>query len=404
MRTMGSNRIPFNKPCLTGNEMSYVAEAIQVGHTAGDGGVTKRCRALPEQELGVLNALLTTSCTHALEMAALLLDIQPGDEVIVPSFTFVSTVNAFVLRGARPVFADIRPDTLNMDEALIERHISRRTRAINPVHYAGVGCEMGAITEIGARHGLAVVEDNAHGLLGKYRGRNLGTFGSLATLSFHGTKNLICGEGGALLVNDPRYVERAEIIREKGTNRSRFFRGQVDKYTWVDVGSSYVLSDILAAFLLAQLESRTEVQAKRRRVWEYYYSHLRSWAEEHCVRLPVVPLWCDQSYHMFYMLLPSAGRRDALIAHLKRRDILSVFHYIPLHTSEMGRRFGGQPGDCPVTESVSDRLLRLPFYNDLTEDDQMKVIEAILETAGWQTAERGEPLGQVAEACLGPAS
>jgi dTDP-4-amino-4,6-dideoxygalactose transaminase len=401
---MGNNKIPFNKPCLTGNEMSYVAEAVQIGHTAGDGGFTKRCRALLEQELGVTQALLTTSCTHALEMAALLLDIQPGDEVIVPSFTFVSTVNAFVLRGARPVFIDIRPDTLNMDETLIERHISRRARAIVPVHYAGVGCEMDAILEIGARHGLAVVEDNAHGLLGKYRERQLGTFGSLATLSFHETKNFICGEGGALLVNEPRYVERAEIIREKGTNRSRFFRGQVDKYTWVDVGSSYVLSDILAAFLLAQLESRTEVQAKRRRIWERYYSQLRSWAEEHCVQLPVVPPWCEQSYHMFYMLLPSAARRDALIAHLKRRDILSVFHYIPLHTSEMGRRFGGQPGDCPVTESVSDRLLRLPFYNDLTEDDQMRVIEAILDTAGWETPEPREPLDQVTEECRGPAS
>jgi dTDP-4-amino-4,6-dideoxygalactose transaminase len=402
---MDSIRIPFNKPCLTGNEMSYVAEAIRIGHISGDGGFTKRCRSLLEEELAVPQVLLTTSCTHALEMAAMLLDIQPGDEVIVPSFTFVSTVNAFVLRGARPVFIDIRPDTLNLDEALIERHISPRTRAIVPVHYAGVACEMEPILEMCAHHGVAVVEDTAHGLLAKYRGRNLGTFGSMATLSFHETKNFICGEGGALLVNDSRYVERAEILREKGTNRSRFFRGQVDKYTWVDVGSSYVLSDLLAAFLLAQLESRTEVRAKRRRIWERYYSYLRNWAEEHSVQLPVVPSWCEQSYHMFYMLLPSAARRDALIAHLKRHDILSVFHYIPLHTSEMGRRFGGRPGDCPVTESVSDRLVRLPFYNDLGEDDQMRVIAAILDTAGWETTEAGVSLScHAVEAARGSAT
>ena len=388
---MGGYRIPFNKPCLTGNEMHYVAEAIRIGHCAGDGEFTRRCQTLLETVLGVPKVLLTTSCTHALEMAALLLDIQPGDEVIVPSFTFVSTVNAFVLRGARPVFIDIRPDTLNMDETLVERHIGCRTRAIVPVHYAGVGCEMDTILEIGARHGVAVVEDNAHGLLGQYRGRHLGTFGALATLSFHETKNFICGEGGALLINDQSHIERAEILREKGTNRSRFFRGQVDKYTWVDVGSSYVLSDILAAFLLAQLESQTKVQAKRRRIWEHYYSHLRRWAEEHCVRLPVVPERCEQSWHMFYMLLPSIARRDALIAHLKRRGILGVFHYVPLHMSEMGQRFGGQAGDCPVTENVSDCLLRLPFYNDLAEDDQMKVIEAIKDTVGWETPECSEP-------------
>ena len=381
-----SYRIPFNKPCLTGDEMRYVAEAIRIGHSAGDGGFTKRCQALLERELGVHRALLTTSCTHALEMAALLLDIQPGDEVIAPSFTFVSTVNAFALRGARPVFADIRPDTLNLDETAIERHIGPRTRAIVPVHYAGVGCEMDTILEIAARHGLAVVEDNAHGLFAKYRGRPLGTLGPLATLSFHETKNFICGEGGALLINDPRYVERAEIIREKGTDRSRFFRGQVDKYTWVDVGSSYVPSDILAAFLLAQLEARAEVEAKRRRVWERYDAHLRPWAQEHGVQLPIVPPGCDQSHHMFYMLLSSLDRRDALIAHLKRRGILSVFHYVPLHLSGMGARFGGRPGDCPVTESVSDRLLRLPFYNDLSEDDQMQVIEAILDSGAWEPA------------------
>lgn len=404
LSAMDSNNIPFNKPCLTGNEMAYIAEAIQRGHSSGDGEFTKRCRMLLERELGVPKVLLTTSCTHALEMAALLLDIRPSDEVIVPSFTFVSTVNAFVLRGARPIFIDIRPDTLNIDETLIERRIGPRTRAIVPVHYAGVGCEMDAILDIGARHGLAVVEDNAHGLFGKYRERNLGTFGSLAALSFHETKNIICGEGGALLINDPRYIERAEILREKGTNRSRFFRGQVDKYTWVDVGSSYVLSDILAAFLLAQLESRTEVHSKRRRVWEFYRHHLWKWAEDRGVRLPIVPPWCSQSYHMFYLLLPSAERRNALISHLKARNILSVFHYVPLHTSEMGQRFGGRPGDCPVTESVSDRLLRLPFYNDLAEDEQMRVVEAILDTDGWETQEVCPPLDWAAEASRGPAS
>jgi dTDP-4-amino-4,6-dideoxygalactose transaminase len=378
---MDGSWIPFNRPCLTGKELIYVAAAIQKGHMAGDGAFTRRCQALLEEELGVKKALLTTSCTHALEMAALLLDIQPGDEVVVPSFTFVSTVNAFVLRGARPVFADIRPDTLNLDEALLEGLIGPRTRAIVPVHYAGVGCAMDSILEIAARHGVAVVEDNAHGMAARYRGRRLGTFGALATLSFHETKNFICGEGGALLINDPRYVERAEIIREKGTNRSRFFRGQVDKYTWVDVGSSYVLSDVLAAFLLAQLESRAEIQARRRRVWERYHNHLRDWAAAYGVRLPVVPEDCQQAYHMFYMLLPTTEERDALIAHLKRLNILSVFHYVPLHSSDMGVRFGA--GACPVTEDISGRLVRLPFYNDLAEQDQLRVIAGVRDVAGW---------------------
>jgi dTDP-4-amino-4,6-dideoxygalactose transaminase len=397
---MNSHRIPFNKPHLTGNEMRYIADAIRIGHSAGDGGFTRSCQALLEEELGVYKALLTTSCTHALEMAALLLEIQPGDEVLVPSFTFVSTVNAFVLRGARPVFIDIRPDTFNMDESLIERRITPRTRAIVPVHYAGVGCEMDAILEIAARHGVPVIEDNAHGLLGKYRGRYLGTFGALAAQSFHETKNFICGEGGALLINEPRYLESAEIIREKGTDRSRFFRGQVDKYTWVGMGSSYVLSDILAAFLLAQLESRDQVQATRRLIWERYYLSLQSWAKEHCVRLPVVPAWCEQSYHMFHILLPTAAHRDALIDHLKRQGILSVFHYVPLHTSAMGHEFGGRPGDCPVTESVSERLLRLPFYNDLTEADQERVIDAIVDCGDWIAAS-GESADRMADAARG---
>ena len=374
--------IPFNKPCLAGNELRYIAEAIAAGHSAGDGQFTRRCHHWLEQELGVGKALLTTSCTHALEMAAILLNVRPGDEVIVPAFTFVSTVNAFVLRGATPVFVDIRPDTLNLDETLIESHITPRTRAILAVHYAGVGCEMDAIAGIAARHGLTVVEDNAHGLFGKYRGRLLGTIGALATQSFHETKNFICGEGGALIVNDAQYTERAEIIREKGTNRSRFFRGQVDKYTWVDIGSSYLPSDILAAFLLAQLECRAQIQEKRRRIWERYAECLAVWAAERGVGRPFVPAWCEQPYHMFYLVLPSLEHRQGMIEHLKRQSILSAFHYQPLHLSEMGRQFGGKSGDCPVTESVSDRLLRLPFYNDLNESAQMTVIEAVTHYRG----------------------
>ena len=377
--------IPFNRPSFAGNEQAYVVQAVANGHISGDGPFTRKCHLFLEQEFGVCKALLTTSCTHALEMAALLLDIEPGDEVIVPSFTFVSTINAFVLRDARPVFIDIRPDTLNLDEAQLERFITPRTKAIVPVHYAGVGCEMDAILEIAGRHGVAVVEDNAHGLFGKYKGKYLGTFGCLATQSFHETKNFTCGEGGALLNNDPQYIERAEIIREKGTNRSRFFRGQVDKYTWVDIGSSYLPSDILAAFLYAQLEAREDIQAKRRRVWEYYREHLQVWAKDHGVGLPVVPGHCEQPYHMSYLLLPSLQEREALIAHLKARGILSIFHYLPLHLSGMGQRFGGKKGDCPVTEDVSDRLQRLPFYNSLTEADQERVVGAIREFAAWAT-------------------
>jgi len=369
--------IPFNKAFITGNESPYMAQAIANSHISGDGPFTQRCHALLQEYLGVPRALLTTSCTHALEMAALLLDLQPGDEVIVPSFTFVSTINAFVLRGARPVFCDIRPDTLNLDEARVESLITPHTRAIVAVHYAGVGCEMDALQDLASRHGLVLVEDNAHGLFGRYKGRLLGTFGALATLSFHETKNISCGEGGALLVNDPALIERAEILREKGTDRSRFFRGQVDKYTWVDIGSSYLPSDILAAFLYAQLEAHQEIQARRRAVWEGYQSRLTPWAERFGVRLPFVLPHCQQPYHMFYLLLPSLEVRQALIEHLKRLDILSVFHYLPLHLSHMGRRFGGHPGDCPVTEQISERLLRLPFYAGLGEAEQDQVIQAI---------------------------
>jgi dTDP-4-amino-4,6-dideoxygalactose transaminase len=370
-------RIPFNRPGLTGNEVRYMTEAVERGHISGDGLFTKRCQALLEESLGVPKILLTTSCTHALEMAALLLNIEPGDEVIVPSFTFVSTINAFVLRGARPVFIDIRRDTLNLDERLLEPLVTPRTRAIVPVHYGGVGCEMDAILDVAARRRVAVVEDNAHGLFARYKGKYLGTFGVLATQSFHETKNFSCGEGGAILINAPALIERAEIIREKGTDRSRFFRGQVDKYTWADIGSSYLPSDLLAAYLLAQLESREAIQAARQRVWERYYADLQQWARDNGVGLPHVPPHCEQAWHVFYLLMPSLASRQALIAHLKAQGILSVFHYLPLHLSGMGVRFGGRPGDCPVTEDVSDRLLRLPFYNDLTEADQAFVVAAV---------------------------
>jgi len=378
---MSAYRVPFNKPFLSGNEIRYIADSIKQGQISGDGVYTKKCHALLEKILGVPKALLTTSCTHALEMAALLLGMKTGDEVIVPSFTFVSTANAFVLHGAHPVFIDIRPDTLNLDETQLERLITPRTKAVVPMHYAGVGCEMDAILEIAGDRGIAVVEDNAQGLFGQYKGRYLGTFGCLAAQSFHETKNLSCGEGGALFINDPQYIERAEIIREKGTNRSRFFRGQVDKYTWIDLGSSYLPSDILAAFLYAQLEAREQIQTKRRVIWNYYHRNLMGWAQDHDIRLPIVPSQCEQSYHMFYLLMSSPEQRLALIEHLKIRGILSVFHYLPLHLSEMGRRFGGRQGDCPVTEYVSDRLLRLPFYNDLTED-QADVVAAIKEFDG----------------------
>ncbi|MBO9313577.1 MAG: dTDP-4-amino-4,6-dideoxygalactose transaminase [Chloroflexus sp.] len=377
------NRIPFNRPCQTGNEQQYMAQALANGHISGDGPFTKKCHELLTSIHKCAATLLTTSCTHALEMSALLLDIKPGDEVILPSFTFVSTANAFVLRGARPIFADIRPDTLNLDETRLETLITSRTRVIVPVHYAGVGCEMDKICAIAANHGITVVEDNAHGLFGKYRGRFLGTFGALSTLSFHETKNFHCGEGGALIINDHTLVERAEIIREKGTNRSRFFRGQVDKYTWVDIGSSYLPSDLLAAYLLAQLEAREYVLATRRRIYEYYLKNLADWAAANEVQLPFIPDTCESSYHMFYMLLPSLTYRTKLIAHLREHGIMSVFHYLPLHLSPVGRSFGYKEGDCPVTENVSDRLLRLPFYNDLTEDELQRIV-ATIQTVKWK--------------------
>lgn len=379
---MAEIRIPFNKPGMTGNEQTLMADALQRGHLSGDGYYTKKCNNLLESELGVNKVMLTTSCTHALEISALLLDIQPGDEVIVPSFTFVSTINAFVLRGAKPIFADIRPDTLNLDERQLESLITERTRAIVPVHYAGVGCEMAVINEIARKHHIPVIEDDAQGLFARYRGQSLGTFGQMAAISFHETKNFICGEGGALLINDPQYFERAEIIREKGTNRSRFFRGQVDKYTWVDVGSSYLPSDILAAFLYAQLEARESITAKRRAIFEFYAQNLAGWCEANGVRIPIVPAHCEQPYHMFYLLFPDLNLRTAFINHMRSKGIQTSFHYLPLHLSDMGRQWGYTEGDCPVTEQVGDSLVRLPFYNDITRAELEEVAETVRAFSG----------------------
>lgn len=377
---MADYKIPFNRPGILGRELEYVKKSIEENqYISGDGFFTKKCQNLLENYLDIPKVLLTTSCTHALEMSAILLDIKPGDEVIVPSFTFVSTANAFVMRGARPVFVDIRDDTLNMDENKIEGLITEKTRAIIPVHYGGVGCEMEVICDIAEKYNIPIIEDNAHGLLGRYRGEYLGSFGSLGTLSFHETKNFTSGEGGALIINDETLIERAEIIREKGTNRARFFRGEVDKYTWRDVGSSYLPSDILAAFLLGQLEKRDFIQNKRKQIWNFYKDNLSEWAGGNKVKIPFVPPYAEQSYHLFYLRLPSIDIRGKLIHHLKNKSILSVFHYLPLHLSPMGKRFGYKKGDFPATEIVSDSILRLPFYNTIKIEELEEVCGAIRE-------------------------
>ena len=374
-------KFPFNKIHPQGNEIKYISEAIKSFHISGDGIFTKKCSKILEKSLGVPKALLTTSCTHALEMSAILMNIKPGDEVIIPSFTFVSTVNAFVLRGAVPVFADIRSDTLNLDESQLENIITEKTKAIVLVHYAGVGCEIDTIIKIAKKYKIFVIEDNAHGLFGKYKGKFLGTFGVFSTNSFHETKNFTSGEGGALIINDSEYLGRSEIIREKGTNRTAFFRGQIDKYGWVDIGSSYLPSDILAAYLYAQFEKRKEIQLKRKKIWEYYNKNLSSWAKDNNVILPYIPEHCEQAYHMFYMLLPSLSARTKFIDSMKNKDINCVFHYLPLNDSIMGKKYGWEKGDCPITEKVSDTLVRLPFYNDLLPDIDY-VVENIINFRG----------------------
>ena len=357
--------ITFNKVNIQGKEFNYMEDAIENGVVSGDGKFSKKCNSLFMNELRIKKSLLTPSCTHALEMAAILLDIKPGDEIIVPSFTFVSTINAFVLRGAEPVFIDIRPDTLNIDENQVEGLITPNTKAIIVVHYAGVGCEMNQILKIANKFNIPVIEDNAHGLFGRYKNKYLGTFGNFATQSFHETKNFTCGEGGALFINDQKYVERAEIIREKGTNRSKFFRGEIDKYTWVDIGSSFLLSDLSAAFLFGQLEQRHSIQEKRKKIWDQYYSHLKDWANNSGIQLPYIPDHCNQTYHMFYMIMPSLELRTKFIDHLKKNGLHAVFHYLPLHLSPMGMTFTNREANCPVTEFVSDRIVRLPFFTDL---------------------------------------
>ncbi len=362
---------------MAGREIEYIRQAVEAAHLSGDGGFTRRCHAILEELLPRARVLLTTSCTHALEMAALLLNIAPGDEVILPSFTFVSTANAFVLRGARPVFSDIRSDTLNLDETKLDALVTPRTRAIVAVHYAGVACDMDALQAVAGRHGIPIIEDNAHGLFGAFKGRPLGTFGQMATLSFHETKNITCGEGGAIVLNDPALRDRAEVIREKGTDRSRFFRGAVDKYSWVDVGSSYLPSDMLAAFLCAQLEVWQDIQARRRDLWTTYADGLRDWAGQHGVRLPVIPEWCTQSFHLFYLLMPDAETRERFLAHMRAQQITAIFHYLPLHLSTMGQQWGGARGDCPVTERVSETLVRLPLSPGLSDDDQLRVLDAV---------------------------
>lgn len=371
--------VPFNRPHMTGKELSYIAQAHQNHKLAGDGPFTAACSRWLEQRTGTRKALLTHSCTAALDMAAILADIRPGDEVVMPSFTFVSTANAFVLRGGVPVFVDIRPDTLNIDERLIEAAITPRTRAVVPVHYAGVGCNMEAIVDIARRRDLLVIEDAAQGVMSEHRGRSLGAIGHLGTVSFHETKNVISGEGGALLVNDPRFVERAEIIREKGTDRTSFFRGETDKYTWVDIGSSYLPGEIIAAFLWAQLEEAESITSRRIELWNRYHARLEASERAGRIRRPIIPEGCRHNAHLYYILLPSAEHRTRLIAHLKGRGISAVFHYVPLHSSPAGKRYGRAAGSMANTDQLSSRLLRLPLWLGLGSDVPDAIAGAIEE-------------------------
>jgi dTDP-4-amino-4,6-dideoxygalactose transaminase len=374
--------IRFNVPHLIGTEMEYVQDACKRGRLAGDGHYTKKCSELLQNYFDCSNrVLLTHSCTAALEMAAILADIQPGDEVIMPSYTFASTANAFVLRGGVPVFVDIRPDTLNINEGLIESAITPRTKAIVAMHYAGVACEMDVIMEIAWRHGLAVIEDAAQALGSSYRGRKLGTIGDLAAFSFHETKNIVSGEGGALAINSPRFIDRAEVIREKGTNRSRFHRGQVDHYTWVDLGSSYLPSELVAAFLFAQLEHIDDINGLRMNVWKRYEVAFRDIADDSLVSLPVIPSTCIHNAHLFYLLTRNHREQDSLLAELKNKGITAVFHYIPLHSSIAGKRFGRVGSSMEITDNLSCRLVRLPVYPDLTEVECAFICDSVLEIA-----------------------
>jgi dTDP-4-amino-4,6-dideoxygalactose transaminase len=370
-------KIPFNKPFIAGKELYYIAQAVTFGNLGDDGYFTRRCAQWLEEKFSIPKVLLTPSCTAALEMAAMLLGIDEGDEVILPSFTFVSTASAFVRLGARPVFVDIRPDTLNLDEQLVAAAITPRTKAIVPVHYAGIGCALDRLQELARAHGLALVEDAAQGVNSFYRDRALGSWGTLGCYSFHETKNYICGEGGALCLNDPAYVERAEIIRDKGTNRKQFLRGQVDKYTWVDVGSSYVPSELCSAFLFAQLEMLQPIADRRRQIYEAYHRALAPLAAEGLLRLPVIPPECTSNSHMFYILVRDRPTRDALLAELRGHGIHAVFHYIPLHSSPMGVKLGGAEKNLPVTDDASGRLLRLPLFHEITQEEQSRVVETI---------------------------
>jgi dTDP-4-amino-4,6-dideoxygalactose transaminase len=370
-------QIPFNKPFIAGKELYYIAQAVTLNNLAGDGHFTQQCCRLLEKTFGIHRVQLTPSCTASLEMAAILCSLKPGDEVILPSFTFVSTASAFVREGARPVFVDIRADTLNLDERLIEEAITERTRVIVPVHYAGIACDMERIMAIARKHGLLVVEDAAQAVNSFYEGKALGSIGDLGAYSFHETKNYISGEGGALCINRPELVERAEIIRDKGTNRQKFFRGLVDKYTWVDVGSSYVPSEIVGAFLYGQLEMMGPISDRRREIYEYYRRHLGALELEGFLQLPHTPAHCSANYHMFYVLAKDGPTRDALMNHLHKQGISAVFHYVPLHSSPMGRKLVGDVRDLPVTDSVSSRLVRLPFYYTITEEEQAEVVRQI---------------------------
>lgn len=396
--TNKSSAIPFVRPHITGKEAEHVQTVLSSGKIASDGQFTKLCAKLMEERFGIKKVLMTPSCTAALEVAALLSDIQEGDEVILPSYTFVSTANAIVLRGAKPVFVDIRPDTLNLDVNLAEKAITPRTKAIIPVHYGSIACDMDRIRTIAERHKLTVIEDAAQAVNATYRGQALGSIGHLGCYSFHETKNYACGEGGALCINDPDLIERAEILREKGTNRSRFLRGQVDKYTWVDLGGSHLPSELAMAFLYGQLENMDLIQFHRRQVFERYAELLQPFADRGDVQLPVIPDDCESNYHVFYVIVNDARTRDELLGRLRSRGIGAVFHYVPLHTAPMGQKFGYSEGDLPVTEDLHARLIRLPFYGNLSVEDQDRVVDEIREYFGSATYSRRQWLSSAPRA------